>query len=122
MFSLESFKCSECGERLHQLEEPFISLVNKINVLRASMKKLSTSIQSVGELGLNRKRQYRDKCSAREGAWYHRTPRCPVSTSLGAVSLHVSEKASWRAELTLRCEEGVAREAGGLRGRGWKTA
>lgn len=59
VFSLESFKGSECGERLHQLGEPFISSVNKINVLGASMKKLiSASIPSVGELGINRKRQY----------------------------------------------------------------
>lgn len=32
----------------------------------------------------------------------------------GAVSVHVSKKASWRAELKLRSEGGVARKAGGL--------
>lgn len=77
VFSLESFKGSECGVHLHQLGEPFISSVNKINVLCASMKKLSAGIRSLGELGVNRKRQYRDKCSAKENAWYHSSPRVP---------------------------------------------
>lgn len=77
VFSLESFKGSECGECLHQLGEPFISSVNKINVPCASMRKPSAGIRSVGELGANRKRQYRDTCSARERAWYQGSPRVP---------------------------------------------